>query len=154
MLSHLLESFESEKQRKVLFKRIPSPVCEPGIFYLSLLFCTLTVEQLLVQNILFVVLSSSARWVWSTTIKLFHCPLSKQWSAVNKSQQHQEKISWERRELNPGPLGVKRECCPLCYAAPLQNIVLRCNKYNCVNFIERCCIFFIGCLFLYPISKT
>ena len=32
MFSHLLESFESEKQRKVLFKRIPSPVYELGSY--------------------------------------------------------------------------------------------------------------------------
>ena len=34
---------------------------------------------------------------------------------VNKSQQHQEKISWEHRELNLGLLGEKQES--LCYAA-------------------------------------
>ena len=52
--------------------------------------------------------SSSTRWVLST-IKLLHCPLTKQWSAVNKSQQHQEKISWERQESNRGALGAKQE---------------------------------------------
>ena len=31
-------------------------------------------------------------------------------SGVNKSQQHQEKKSWERRESNLGPLGEKQEC--------------------------------------------
>ena len=53
------------------------------------------------QLMLVVELSSSARWVQST-IKLLHCPPNKQWSAVNKSQQHQKKISWERWESNPG----------------------------------------------------
>ena len=67
-------------------------------------------------SMVFVVLSSSTRWVRST-IKLLYCPLTKQWSAVNKSQQHQEKISWECRELNLGHLGAKQECYQLCYAA-------------------------------------
>ena len=31
-------------------------------------------------------------------------------SAVNKSQQHQEKKSCECRETNPWPLGAKQEC--------------------------------------------
>ena len=31
-------------------------------------------------------------------------------SAVNKSQQQQEKNSWERRESNPGLLGERQEC--------------------------------------------
>ena len=31
-------------------------------------------------------------------------------SAVNKSEQHQEKNSWERRESNLGPLGEKQGC--------------------------------------------
>ena len=42
-------------------------------------------------------------------------------SAVNKSQQHQEKNSWEHQELNLGLLGAKQEhypLYPLCYAAP------------------------------------
>ena len=45
-------------------------------------------------------------------------------SAVNKSQQHQDKNSLERNilenaeESNPGPLGGKQDCYPMCYAAP------------------------------------
>ena len=33
-----------------------------------------------------------------------------QCTAVNKSQQHHEKISWELRESNPGLLGEKQVC--------------------------------------------
>ena len=39
-------------------------------------------------------------------------------SAINKSQQHQEKNSWKRRESNPGLLVEKQVCQPLCYADP------------------------------------
>ena len=44
-------------------------------------------------------------------------------SAVNKSQHLQEKNSQREKflgnwSLNPGPLGAKRECYPLCYVAP------------------------------------
>ena len=42
-----------------------------------------------------------------------HCPHTKQCTAVDKYLRHQEilnlKKSWERRESNPGRLGVKRE---------------------------------------------
>ena len=45
-------------------------------------------------------------------------PLSTvQSSAVNKSQQHQEKNYWKWQESIPGLLGVKRERYPFCYAA-------------------------------------
>ena len=40
-------------------------------------------------------------------------------SAINKSLQFLVKNSWKRRESNPEPLGAKRECCPLSYAAPI-----------------------------------
>ena len=39
-------------------------------------------------------------------------------SAVNKSQQHQEKKSWERQELNPGSLGAKRDYPFALYGSP------------------------------------
>ena len=38
-------------------------------------------------------------------------------SVANKSQQHQEKISWERQELNPGLIGEK-QVCYLCAMQP------------------------------------
>ena len=38
-------------------------------------------------------------------------------SAVNKSQQNQEKNYWECQESNLEPLGAKQECNPLCYAS-------------------------------------
>ena len=40
-------------------------------------------------------------------------------SATYKSQQHLEKNSWKCRESNPGPLGAKQKCRPLCHAATL-----------------------------------
>ena len=44
-------------------------------------------------------------------------PLSTvQSSAINKSQQHQEKNSWECQELNPGLLGEKQ----ICYIRAMQ----------------------------------
>ena len=52
-------------------------------------------------------------------------PLSTDLSvAVNKSQQHREKNSWERRESNPGLLGEK-QVCYLCAMQP-PIIALRC----------------------------
>ena len=44
--------------------------------------------------------------------------------AINKSQQHQEKNSWDRQELNPGLLGAKRERYPVMPCAPDNEISL------------------------------
>ena len=44
-------------------------------------------------------------------------------SAVNKSQQHQDKNSLERRELNLGPLGEKQECHPFVLSPRLGNLL-------------------------------
>ena len=45
------------------------------------------------------------------------CPLLKA-AAPSINLGHTKKISWECQDLNPGPLGAKRERYPLCYAAP------------------------------------
>ena len=47
-------------------------------------------------------------------------------SAFNKSQQHQEKNSWDAQELNPGLLGEQQVCC-LCAMQP-NRAVLVCVK--------------------------
>ena len=41
-------------------------------------------------------------------------------SVVNKSQQHQEKIYWESRELNPGLLGEKQYATSLLFQSPRE----------------------------------
>ena len=48
---------------------------------------------------------------------------AKQYIAVDKSRHHREYKLRERRESNPGPLGVKQERFPLCYAAPQELFV-------------------------------
>ena len=42
--------------------------------------------------------------------------------AITKSLQH--RIFWESVESNPGPLGVKQVCYPLCYSAPSLTFTL------------------------------
>ena len=67
-------------------------------------------------------------------IKLLSAVLN---SAVNKSQQHQEKNSWERRDLNFGPLGENQECY-LCVASPQPNLILwmsLCQETTKINLL-------------------
>ena len=40
-------------------------------------------------------------------------------AVIDKSQQHQEKKSWERRRIEPGAAGREASILPLCYAVPL-----------------------------------
>ena len=55
-------------------------------------------------------------------------------SAIDKSQQHQNKLWGECRESNSGPLLEKQERnLPLCYAAPPTNKVFNLNKLQKVN---------------------
>ena len=90
------------------------------------------------MNIFFVVLSNSTKWVRST-IKLLHCPLTEQWSAIDKSQQHQEdKFLKEINlpELNPGQLGEKRKRYP-CAVPPPRHEYLCCLKHLQLDTISH-----------------
>ena len=92
--------------------KLSGATCSAGSWTLDLI--RWKVNFFLSFVLFFVVLYSSTRWVQST-IKLLHCPLTKQCSAVDKSQQNRENkflkeiILWECRESNPGQLGEKRE---------------------------------------------
>ena len=68
-----------------------------------------------------------------------HCPhtLSSALLSINLYDikiyiQISPKKSWEHRELNPGPLGAKRERYPLCYAAPPQGLDFKTSKLSSV----------------------
>ena len=74
------------------------------------------------HTVFFVVLSSSTGWILST-IKLLHCSLTKQWNAVNKSQQHQEKNSWRENffgtlRIKPGAAGHKARMLSIVLCGP------------------------------------
>ena len=68
---------------------------------------------------------ASTRWIQLTWSGL--CPLVQEVPSINHSNAKRqilaEKNSWECWESNPGPLGAKRKCYPLCYAAPTQELV-------------------------------
>ena len=65
-------------------------------------------------------------------------PLSTvQSSAVNKSQQPQEKNSWECRDSNPGPHGAKRERFPLCYGALLNFLTYMVTYLACLSLVDQ-----------------
>ena len=53
-----------------------------------------------------------------------------------------EKNFWECQDSNPGPLGAKRVCYPLCYAAPQFNdSYFRMNPTSPDQFFNRCKVF-------------
>ena len=59
-------------------------------------------------------------------------------SAVNNSQQHQEKNSWECQESNPGPLDEK-QVCYLCAMQPprLQKVKVMYWAHGCSAVVEH-----------------
>ena len=60
-------------------------------------------------------------------------------SAIDKNQQHQEKNSWEHRELNQGLLGEKQVCFLCAMQPPSPKVVSYCRAWARGRLSTRCC---------------